>query len=43
MCRAEPMLLPLVRERRGMHAQLLALRRLVQLLDPPLFAHLEVG
>jgi hypothetical protein len=24
-----------------MHAQLLALRSLVQLLDPPLFAHLE--
>lgn len=26
---------------RAMHAQLLALRSLVQLLDPPLFAHLE--
>lgn len=26
---------------RGMHAQLVALRRLVQLLDPPLYAHLE--
>ena len=24
-----------------MHAQLVALRRLVQLLDPPLYAHLE--
>lgn len=28
---------------RGMHAQLSALRRLVQLLDPPLYSHLEVG
>lgn len=26
---------------RGMHAQLVALQRLVQLLDPPLYAHLE--
>ena len=34
-------LLSLTGHCRGMHAQLLALQKLVQLLDPPLHAHLE--